>query len=74
MKKKKPGLATGTKVEVMRPNGERERGVIARGPIAHLVDFGPFYLVRRTVPQRARAGDVGMNIGMYCEEDLKILQ
>lgn len=75
MKSKGKGdLRPGTKVEVVRVNGEPERGIIARGPLAHLVDFGDFYLVRRTVPQKARQAGVGMNIGMYYVEDLRILE
>lgn len=75
MKDKKAGkLRPGTPVRVVRANGEPEEGVIAKGPLEHLTDFGDFYLVRRTVPQKARQAGVGMNIGMYYVEDLRILE
>ena len=63
---KRPGALTpGMRCLVHRAYGEPVTGVISRGPVAHLLDIGEFYLVRRAVPDFAGKGTVGRDIGMY---------
>ena len=81
-------LKPGTRVRVLRRNGETINGWIAGPPIPHLLPIGEFYMVQahgwepeppyrgrgRKSPERIAWEQTQVMVGLYARDRMKILQ